>query len=770
MATIPSDLKHIYEFGPFRLDPQKRLLLRGSEPVPLTPKAIETLIVLVENRDRVVSKDHLMKTLWPDSFVEESNLSQNIFVLRKALGDSTQEKRYILTVPGQGYQFTERVREIGEQEELALVVESRTHSQVVVRQASRSIWLRVAALAVFIGLIGVVGVRWFSHRPLPPNGRAPLFVSEFTNATGDTAFDEVLREIVKTELDRSPVVEVMDEERVSELLQAMGKSYGTRLTPELTQQLCERGQGKLLATGEIKPQGAGYVIELSVLDCSSRNTLFHQRKESKDKNEVMSRVSQVAAATRLQLSKNSANATESPAPLPTKSLPAFKAYLLGIRSVHSQPQQSADLLRRVTELDPNFAEAWGWLTIADRSLGESQRESEDLTREFALRESLTDNEKAFAEARYYLTVTGEIYKGIDALRSWEKLEPKEFPPHNLLGLTYSDLGLYQKATDELQQAAVLFPSDELGFENLAWVLLEQGRYDETESTLRRIPKEEPDPPSLHSLKYSLALLRSDQAPLDRERTWMAQNADDLSVVSTQAKIDSIDGRLASARQHTQHAVSIARESNLKEAAANALLFLAKSQALFGESAAAHKNWSEAMKFESSKSVRVSAARVMALNGEGREAQQIMEGMVRDHRLDTLLNGVDAPVILAASQLRKGQADQALRTLEAVKQYEFGTYAGLLPNYLRGMAFLQLRKANEAASEFNAVLDHRGVEPMEPLWELSRLGLARAYKMQGDLVKARAAYQNFLTLWKDADPDLPILQQAKTEYAKLVPSS
>lgn len=767
MATMSSQIKRLYEFGPFRLDPQKRLLLRENKPVSLTPKAVEALIVLVENPGRVVSKDDLMKTLWPDSFVEESNLSQNIFVLRKALGDSTQEKRYILTVPGQGYRFTETVREIGEQEEVALVVESHTHSQVVVRQASGgSIWLRVAALAVFIGLIGVGGVRWFSHRSLPPSGRAPLFVAEFTNATGDTAFDEVLREIVKTELDRSSVVEVMDEERVAELLQTMGKSYGTRLTPELTQQLCERGQGKLLATGEIKPQGAGYVIELSVLDCSSRNTLFHQRAESKDKNEVMSTVSQVAAATRLQLSKNSRNATEAPAALPTKSLPAFKAYLLGIRSAHSQPQQSADLLRRATELDPNFPQAWSWLAIADRTLGESQRESEDLTRGFALRESLPDNEKAFAEARYYLTVTGEIYKGIDALRSWEKLEPKEFPPHNLLGLSYSDLGLYQKATDELQQAAVLFPSDELGYENLAGVLLEQGRYDETENTLRRIPKEEPETPSLHSLEYSLALLRSNQAALDRERTWMAQNADDLFVISTQARIDLLDGRLDSARQRTQHAVSIAHESDLKEAAANALLFLADAQALFGESIAAHKSCFEAMKFESSKSVRVAAARVMALNGEDREAQQIIDDLVRDHPADTFLNGVDAPVILAASQLRKGQADQALHTLEAVKPYEFGTYAGLLPNYLRAMAFLQLQKANEAVAEFSAVLDHRGVAPMAPLWELSRLGIARAYKLQGDTVKARAAYQNFLTLWKDADPDIPILQQAKAECAKL----
>jgi DNA-binding winged helix-turn-helix (wHTH) protein/tetratricopeptide (TPR) repeat protein len=766
MATIASQINRLYEFGPFRLNPQKRLLTHGTEVVSLTPKAVETLTVLVENRGRVVSKDDLMKALWPDSFVEESNLSQNIFLLRKALGDS-KEKRYIVTVPGRGYQFAGTVQEIEEQEESTLVVQSRSRSEIVVQSAvARSTWLRVAAVAMVIVLIGIAGVRWFFHRMLPPDGRAPLFVAEFTNATGDAAFDEVLREIVKTELDRSPVVEVMDEEHVAELLQTMGKSYGTRLTPELTQQLCERDKGKLLAAGEIKPQGAGYVVELSILDCTSRNTLSHRQAEAKNKDEVMTMVSQVAAATRLQLSGNSGNLPITPAPLPTKSLTAFKDYLLGARIVHSQPQQSANLLRRATELDPNFAEAWGWLAIADNGLGESQRESEDLTREFALRESLPDGERAFAEARYYLTVTGEIYKGIDALRSWEKLEPKEFPPHNLLGLSYSDLGLYQKATDEYREAATLFPSDELGYENLAGAFLSQGRYDEAENTLRRIPKEEPDTASQHWLKYALALLRSDQAAIEQERRWMVQNADDLEVVATQERIDLVDGHLDLAQQHTQHAVSIALESNLKESAANALLVMAEAQALLGESAVAHKNCSQAMEFENSKSVKVAVSRVMALNGQGQEAQQIMNRLTHENPSDTLLNGVDVPVILAASQLRKGQADQALRTLEAVKPYEFGNHARLLPNYLRAMAFLQLEKPNEAAAEFNAVWAHRSVSPMDPLWNLSRLGLARTYKMQGDKVKASAAYQEFLTQWQGADTSIPIMQQAKAEYATL----
>jgi predicted Zn-dependent protease len=247
---------------------------------------------------------------------------------------------------------------------------------------------------------------------------------------------------------------------------------------------------------------------------------------------------------------------------------------------------------------------------------------------------------------------------------------------------------------------------------------------------------------------------------------MAQNADDPFAVWTQARIDLFAGNLNRARQRTQHAVNMALESNLKEAAANMLLTQATAEALLGESTQARKTVAAVIKLADSKIEKSKAARVMVLNGQGLEARQIMDGLVRENPSDTLLNAVDAPLILAASQLGSGQADQVLRSLESVKPYEFGIHGDLLPNYLCAMAYLQLRKAQEAATEFRAVLDHRGVAPMSTMWEMSHLGLARSYALQGDTAKAKAAYQDFLTLWKDADPDIPILKQAKAEYAKL----
>jgi predicted Zn-dependent protease len=247
---------------------------------------------------------------------------------------------------------------------------------------------------------------------------------------------------------------------------------------------------------------------------------------------------------------------------------------------------------------------------------------------------------------------------------------------------------------------------------------------------------------------------------------MAQNEDDPFVIGAQARIDLFAGNLSRAHQRTQHAVNMVLESNLKEVAANMLLTEATAEALSGESPQARETIARVTKLTDSKTIKSSVARVMTLNGQGLQAQQIMDRLVRDNPSDTLLNAVDTPLVLAALQLRSGQADQALRSLESVKPYEFGTYADLLPNYLRAMAYLQLRRAEEAATEFRAVLDHRGVAPMATMWEMAQLGLARAHALQGDTAKAKAAYQDFLALWKDADPDVPILKEAKAEYAKL----
>jgi serine/threonine protein kinase/tetratricopeptide (TPR) repeat protein len=626
----------------------------------------------------------------------------------------------------------------------------------------------VAAAFVVLAAIGIGLYKYRSRSILPANGRAPLYVSEFTDSTANAAFDDVLRTIAATELNRSSAVQVVDSDPdgLVELLRSAGKSPDERFTPELARELCEHNKGSFFTEGEIKPQGNGYEIDLSVRQCSSRQTVVEKHAEAKSLDDVMPAASQLAANVRVQLSRTSANSPgNTPVPLPTASLPAYKAYLVGEKLYNLQLQQSAAMLRRAIELDPKFAEAWNSLSFADRGLDEGNREADDLKHAFDLREKLSDNDKASVETRFYLDVTGEVYKAVDALQSWEKLQPKEFSPRNILGVTYQDLALNGKATDELRENASMFPASSLALCNLEIVLRFQGHYDEGVAVLGRIPAEAMNF-YLHEEVYELAMLRSDQVTLEKERKWMEQNGDDPSVISFLGMIDLYDGRLERGRQEAQHSVNISVGSGLSESAADTLLDLARDETLYGQRSAATQTIAQALKMSDSKDVKTRAAKVMILNGQEREALKIIHDLLQDHARDTFLNELDAPLVSAAVQLGTGQANTALHTLDRVKPFEFGTMAGLLPNYIRALAFLRLRRSQDAAAEFSAILDHRGTGPLNPILTMSQLGLARAYAMQGDFAKSRAAYETFFSAWKDADADIPIYKQTKAEYAKL----
>jgi eukaryotic-like serine/threonine-protein kinase len=333
-------------------------------------------------------------------------------------------------------------------------------------------------------------------------------------------------------------------------------------------------------------------------------------------------------------------------------------------------------------------------------------------------------------------------------------------------MVYSELGMSEKATIEFQKNTELFPGLPHAISNLSVELCEQGRYDDAEALLRHIPADQALSFHDHRVRYKVAMLRSDQARLEKERRWMEQNSDEPLVIGFLASIDLSDGRLESARQRAVHGVNIAVGSGLSEAAAGMLLDLARGEALYGQGSAAMQTVSQALRLSDSKEIKEGAARVMVLNGQEREAQKIINDLVHEHPADTFLNELDTPLVLAASQLGTGQADAALHSLDRVKPFEFGAVAEFLPNYIRALTYLRLRRPQDAAAEFSGILAHRGVSPLSPILAVSQLGLARAYAMQRDVGKSRSAYEKLFADWKDADPDIPILKQAKAEYAKL----
>ena len=611
------------------------------------------------------------------------------------------------------------------------------------------------------------GIYKYRSRPiLPPNGRAPLYAAEFTNSTGDSVFDDVLRDIVANELDRSPSVQVVapDPYSLVESLQKAGKGPDERFTPQLAQQLCQRDKGSFFSDGEIRPQGNGYMLNLSVRECSSGQTVAQQHAEASDKDHVMNAASQLAAAARLQLPGNSAGT--SPAPLMTASLPAYKAYTLGDKLYDLQMQQSAAMLRQATELDPNLADAWQLLSLADWNLHETKQSADDLKHAFELRDKLTQTGKMKVEARYYLEVAGDLYKAIEALQTLETLEPNEFAHHNQLGIAYAQLGMYEKSIDEFRKNVDLYPANPHAISNLAITLYEYGRYDEADTVLRQIPADQTTGFHEHAARYELATVRSDQATLEKERNWMNQNADLPIVIGFLTKVEAYDGHLQNARQQAQHGVRGAVQSGYSELAASILLELARGEAAYGDSPSAKKTLSRALQLSDSKDIRHRAAMIMVGNGQEREGQQMINDLLREYPADTLLNELDAPLALTASQLSLGQADAALHTLDQVKPFEFSAAANLVPTYMRGLAYLRLRRFQEAAAEFTTVLNHRGHARLSPILFVSQLDLARAYAAQHDVARGRAAYETLFATWKTADPDLPILKQAKTEYAKL----
>jgi eukaryotic-like serine/threonine-protein kinase len=629
------------------------------------------------------------------------------------------------------------------------------------------LWAVLGAVVVTVAVLGgIIADRYRSHSVIAPKSREPLFISEFENATGEPVFDDVLGEVTEAELDRSPAYEVVDDTRTSELLKAMGKDPGTHFTPDLAQHVCRQDNGRLLVEGTIKPQGSAYEIELTAVDCESGGVLSDQKGGAKNIDDVLTTVSRLAAATRLQLSGTTEGAARDPAPLPTQSVQSYKAYLTGYKLMHSQPVQALAMLQIATKTDPNFADAWYFLGIAHASLGETGEEENDLKHAFSLRDRASVMERQRIEAVYYLYVTGEIYKSMNALRSWESLEPNQFPPHNLLGAAYGELGEYQKAAEEYRQTLNLHPEMPLPYWNLEAALQAAGQYDQAEAILRRAQERNFQGWALHSSLYQLALVRSDDASLQKEQAWIAENADDPVVVGMQAGMDLIAGNLSRATERTRHSISIAKQSKLQGFVGRMLLGQATAEALFGEPDQARRTTAGVVKLVDSKVEKAEVASVMVLSGGGAEAKQIMDSLVRENPSDTLLNEVDAPVVLAGFQLESGQAEQSVHSLESVRPYEFGTHAGLLPNYIRALAYLRIRRPEDAAREFSAILAHRGVSPLSPILVASQLGLARAYEMQGDVPKSRDAYDTFLENWKDADPDIPILKEAKAEYAKV----
>ena len=792
MAAGP---KILYEFGPFRVDPDKQVLLREDQPVSVTPKAFETLLILVRHSREVVSKDELMKAVWPDAFVEEANLTQNIFMLRKALGDTPEDRRYIVTLPGRGYRFTAEVRTVTQAGE-DLLIASRSRSELVVEHSDRapgealqvlppaphrkSIWIYLLPIAAALLLV-VLGAAFLLRRskPVALGEKDTILVADFLNTTGDPVFDVTLREGLSVQLEQSPFLKLISDQRIKQTLGLMGQRADAKLTPETARDLCQRTGSAAVLDGSIAQIGSQYLLTLKAVNCATGESLASAGAQASDKNHVLYALGKTASDLRNKLGESLSTVQKFDTPLEqatTSSLEALKAFSLGRRVLFGSGEPEAiPFYKRAIELDPNFALAYAQLGIAYTSIGEPSIAAGYTRRAYELRDRVSEQEKFYISAVFHKEVTGNIEQAVQCCKLWIQAYPRSETPHIYLsGAIYPVIGEYEKGMEEAREAVRLKPDTPVAYSFLIFNYTSLNRLEEAKAAyahaLERKLNNALYPPAL----YQIAFLRNDAAGMAQQvATSAGQSSVEDELLSLQADTAAYSGRVREARDFSRRAMDSAERAHEKETAAMYSALSGLREALFGNTDEARRHAILAMGRSAGRDVRFGAALALAYVGDDTRARELSDDLAKRFSDDTIVQFNYLPTLRANLAVKRGKTSEAIETLRVAAPYELGqttfsTYGwnALYPVFVRGEAYLASHQGTEAVAEFQKVLEHRGIVVNQPIGALAHLGLARAYAMQGDTAKARAAYQDFLTLWKDADPDIPILKQAKAEYAKL----
>jgi len=795
--------KVIYEFGPFRVDPDKQVLSCEDRLVPLAPKAFETLLILLRHSREVVSKDELMKAVWPDAFVEEANLSQNIFVLRKALGDTPEDKRYIVTHPGRGYRFASDVRTVTQDGE-DVVIASRSRAEMVVeedegaaREGSSALlmkterrfdWKYFAAIAGLVVLL-MAGAVLFLRKHTGDgvaNGLATglgktdsVLVADFTNTTGDALFDGTLREGLAVQLEQSPYLRLVSEDRVQEGLRLMGQSRDARLAPEIARELCQRTQSSAVLQEAIAQIGTQYLLTVKAVDCMSGESLASAQAQASDKNHVLDALGKTSSEIRNKLGESLSTVREFDRPLEqasTASLEALKAFSSGVRvQSTSGDGSSIPFYKHAIEIDPNFALAYARLGIAFTSIGEPSVAAGYTAKAYELRERASEPENYFISAIFYKEVTGNLEKAEQSCKLWMQAYPRAEMPHvYLAGAIYPVLGKYEQAVAEASEAVRLKPDYATSYAFLMFNYTSLNRLDEANAAHEKALERKLDNDFYPLALYQIAFLQNDAAGMAQQVSRsVGQPGIEDELLGMEADTAAYAGRLKDARAFSRQAMDSAERSGQQEAAATHIALSALREALFGNVDEARRRATLALGRSNGRDVQYGAALALAYVGDDARAQALASDLSEKYAEDAIVQFNYLPALRAKLAVARGKGNDGIEILRAATPYELGQttesaygWTALYPIFVRGEAYMAAHQAGEAVAEFQKILDHRGIALNLPISTLANVGLARAYVLTGDTVKARAAYEEFFTLWKDADRDIPIFKQARAEYLKL----
>src|ERR1700723_762420 len=660
--------------------------------------------------------------------------------------------------------------------------------------ASRKLWKIIVPATVVLVAVVIAGAFYFRSRQTAHHltDKDTIVLSDFANSTGDPVFDDTLKTALSVSLNQSPFLNVLSDNRVAATLKLMTKPRDTKLTPEVARELCQRADSKAYIAGSIASLGSEYVLGLKAVNCQSGDPLAEQQVTASSKEKVLDALGEAASQLRGELGESLATVQKLDVPLSeatTSSLEALKAFTLARKIVNEKgPAAALPYHQRAIELDPNFAMGYEIVGNDYSSLGELGRASDYYTKAFQLREHASEREKLSIAANYYQNLTGELDKAAQTYQEEIESYPRYFAAYGNLGNVYGAQGQYEKAVEASKQDLRLAPDRLSPYEDLANQTLALQRFDDARQVIHDGQAQKLDNFILHNALYAIAFLRADSAAMAEEQQWFAGKPEENFGLSLASDTEAYAGHLGKARELTKRAVDSAIRADSKENGAIWQAIAAQREAAFGYPAEARQSAAEALKLvPNSQGVEVEAALAFAIAGDTAKAESLAQDLGKRFPLDAQVQSLWLPAIQAQLALNKKNPASALTALQAATSpVELGTVSFvcniscLYPTYVRGEAYLDAGQGKDAAAEFQKIIDHSGI-----VWNcwtgaLAHLGVARANALQSrnlqaqgqgaeaDLARTRAlaAYKDFLTLWKDADPDIRILKQAKTEYAKL----
>jgi eukaryotic-like serine/threonine-protein kinase len=641
-------------------------------------------------------------------------------------------------------------------------------------------WLALAAVVVIASIAG--GLYWKrSHKtPAKFTDKDSIVLADFDNKTGDPVFDDTLKQGLSVQLEQSPFLYLVSDRKVNATLKLMGRTAGDRLTPEVTREVCVRTASTAMLTGSIARLGNWYVISLKAVSCNTGDILAEAQEQGASKDEVLKALDAAAISLRGQLGESLTSVEKYATPLKeatTPSLEALKAYSQGHKTHYAKGENaSLPFYKRAVELDPNFAMPYVSMSEAYSNLNEIGRGAENARKAYHLREKVSERERFPIEANYYLTVTGELEKAAQSYELWQQTYPRDAIPYGNLGFIYGNLGNWEKTLKETREALRLEPNSETPYANVGNAYTTLNQLEEAETVYRQAEERKLQGEYLLANRYQLAFLKGDTAQMSQlAAAAKGKPGTEDFLLAQQADTEAWYGRVKGARELTLRAMNSAEHNDARETAATyqAGAALREVELIYKEQA--HADAGAAVNLAPNRDVRALAALVLARAGDTAAAEKLAAELDKNFPLDTLIQRYWLPTIGAAVALERKDPNRAVELLKVANTIELGSPTNisvvLCPVYLRGEAYLMLHDGSAAAAEFQKFIDHYGLVGNFPWGALARLGVARAYALEAAKDpaardKARTAYQNFLALWKDADPDLAILKQAKAEYAKL----